>query len=83
MRIATWNVNSLKARQDAVENWLTRAEPDILLLQETKLTDEDAPVMAFAMVCRRSSMLGIIRISSRIGIRRSRLRRRGRPRPAS
>ena len=49
MRIATWNVNSLKARQDAVENWLTRAEPDILLIQETKLTDEDAPVMAFAM----------------------------------
>ena len=49
MRIATWNVNSLKARQDAVEAWLTRAEPDILLIQETKLTDDDAPVMAFAM----------------------------------
>ena len=49
MRIATWNVNSLKARQEAVENWLERAAPDILLLQETKLTDDDAPVMAFAM----------------------------------
>ncbi|MEA2620835.1 MAG: exodeoxyribonuclease [Chloroflexota bacterium] len=49
MRIATWNVNSLKARQGAVENWLTRAAPDILLIQETKLTDADAPVMAFAM----------------------------------
>ncbi len=49
MRIATWNVNSLKARQTAVETWLTRAEPDILLIQETKLTDDDAPVMAFAM----------------------------------
>jgi exodeoxyribonuclease III len=49
VRIATWNVNSLKARQDAVEAWLTRAAPDILLLQETKLTDADAPVMAFAM----------------------------------
>ncbi len=49
MRIATWNVNSLKARQEAVENWLARAEPDILLIQETKLTDDDAPVMAFAM----------------------------------
>ena len=48
MRIATWNVNSLKARQEAVENWLTRAAPDILLLQETKLTDADAPVMSFA-----------------------------------
>ncbi len=49
MRIATWNVNSLKARQEAVENWLGRAAPDILLIQETKLTDADAPVMAFAM----------------------------------
>lgn len=49
MRIATWNVNSLKARQDAVGNWLRRAAPDILLMQETKLGDGDAPVMAFAM----------------------------------
>ena len=49
MRIATWNVNSLKARQEAVENWLVRAAPDLLLIQETKLTDADAPVMAFAM----------------------------------
>ena len=49
MRIATWNVNSLKARQEAVERWLQRAAPDILLLQETKLTDGDAPLMAFAM----------------------------------
>jgi exodeoxyribonuclease III len=50
MRIATWNVNSLKARQDAVEKWLERAAPDILLIQETKLTDSDAPVMPFAML---------------------------------
>ncbi|MEO8436962.1 MAG: exodeoxyribonuclease III [Chloroflexota bacterium] len=49
MRIATWNVNSLKARQEAVEKWLERADPDILLMQETKLTDADAPIMAFAM----------------------------------
>jgi exodeoxyribonuclease-3 len=50
MRIATWNVNSLKARQEAVERWLERADPDILLMQETKLGDADAPVMAFAML---------------------------------
>src|SRR5262245_96322 len=49
MRIATWNVNSLKARQEAVDAWLRRAAPDILLMQETKLTDGDAPVMAFGM----------------------------------
>ena len=49
MRIATWNVNSLKARQEAVDAWLARAKPDILLMQETKLGDADAPVMAFTM----------------------------------
>jgi exodeoxyribonuclease-3 len=49
MRIATWNVNSLKARQEAVERWVVRTAPDILLMQETKLGDGDAPVMAFAM----------------------------------
>ncbi len=49
MRIATWNVNSLKARMEAVEHWLARAEPDVLLMQETKLADADAPVMPFQM----------------------------------
>ncbi len=49
MRIATWNVNSLKARQEAVDKWLERAEPDILLMQETKLSDDDAPRMQFRM----------------------------------
>jgi exodeoxyribonuclease-3 len=49
MRIATWNVNSLKARQEAVDKWLQRAAPDVLLMQETKLTDADAPVMTFGM----------------------------------
>src|SRR6476661_1807692 len=49
MRIATWNVNSLKARQQRVEEWLAQRQPDVLLMQETKLTDEKAPVMAFKM----------------------------------
>jgi exodeoxyribonuclease-3 len=49
MRIATWNVNSLNARMEAVERWLERAAPDVLLLQETKLADDDAPAMAFSM----------------------------------
>lgn len=47
MRIATWNVNSLKARLEKVLWWLERARPDVLLLQETKLTDADAPHAAF------------------------------------
>jgi exodeoxyribonuclease-3 len=47
VRIATWNVNSLKARLEKVTWWLDRARPDVLLMQETKLTDADAPTAAF------------------------------------
>lgn len=47
MRIATWNVNSLRARLEKVTWWLERARPDVLLLQETKLADADAPALAF------------------------------------
>jgi exodeoxyribonuclease III len=47
MRIATWNVNSLKARLDKVTWWLERAKPDVLLMQETKLSDADAPRETF------------------------------------
>ena len=48
MRIATWNVNSLTARMERVLSWLERAAPDVLLLQETKLTDDNAPHAEFA-----------------------------------
>jgi exodeoxyribonuclease III len=48
MRIATWNVNSLAARLPKVMWWLERARPDILLMQETKLGDADAPRGDFA-----------------------------------
>ncbi len=47
MRIATWNVNSLKARLEKVSWWLDRAKPDVLLMQETKLADADAPADVF------------------------------------
>jgi exodeoxyribonuclease-3 len=47
MRIATWNVNSLKARLEKVVWWLERAKPDVLLMQETKLADSAAPVSTF------------------------------------
>jgi exodeoxyribonuclease-3 len=49
VRIATWNVNSLKIRLDKVLGWVASAQPDILLMQETKLADEAAPVLPFRM----------------------------------
>ncbi len=48
MKIATWNVNSLRVRLDHVRDWLREAQPDILGLQETKLTDDKFPVDEFA-----------------------------------
>jgi exodeoxyribonuclease-3 len=48
MRIATWNVNSLKARLEKVGWWLDRALPDVLLMQETKLDDAHVPTDDFA-----------------------------------
>jgi len=48
MRIATWNVNSLKARLPHVEQWLEYARPDVLCMQETKLSDDAFPAMTFA-----------------------------------
>ena len=43
MRIATWNVNSLNARIERVDEWLDYASPDVLLLQETKMGQEQFP----------------------------------------
>ncbi|MFT5425119.1 MAG: exodeoxyribonuclease-3 [Gammaproteobacteria bacterium] len=44
LRIATWNVNSLRVRLPHVLQWLDSEQPDVLALQETKLTDENFPV---------------------------------------
>ena len=43
MRIATWNVNSLKVRLPQVVEWLSARGPDVLCLQETKLEDDKFP----------------------------------------
>ena len=46
-KIATFNVNSIRARLDIVLDWLETAAPDVLCLQETKVQDADFPVEAF------------------------------------
>jgi len=47
MRIATWNVNGLRARLDFVLHWLGAREPDVVGLQELKLTDDQFPHEVF------------------------------------
>jgi exodeoxyribonuclease-3 len=48
MRIATWNVNGLRARQDFLLHWLRTREPDLVALQELKLPDGQFPHDVFA-----------------------------------
>jgi exodeoxyribonuclease-3 len=48
LRLATWNVNSVRARLAHVEQFVTQNQPDILCLQETKVMDNDFPLKAFA-----------------------------------
>jgi exodeoxyribonuclease-3 len=73
MRIATWNVNSLKARMERVEQWLAERTPDVLLMQETKLSDDAVPEMAFRMAGYEIAHHGEgrwngVAIASRVGI---------------
>ena len=43
-KIASWNINSLRKRQDRLLNWLREFQPDVVCLQETKCTDEQFPI---------------------------------------
>jgi len=50
VKIATWNVNSLKVRLEQVLQWLVDHKPDVMALQETKVTDENFPLEAIRQV---------------------------------
>jgi exodeoxyribonuclease III len=58
MKIASWNINSLRKRQDRLFAWLDATKPDIVCLQETKCTDEQFPALALQAVGYRSAYHG-------------------------
>ena len=73
MRIATWNVNSLKARLPRVEEWLADVQPDVLCMQETKLADDAFPALTFSALGYESAHHGQgqwngVAILSRVGL---------------
>lgn len=73
LRVATWNVNSLKARLPRVLEWIEQAQPDILCMQETKLADNAFPAMDFTMAGYDSAHYGQgqwngVAIISKVGI---------------
>ncbi|MGQ4582290.1 exodeoxyribonuclease III [Lysobacter sp. F60174L2] len=58
MKIASWNVNSLNVRLPHLQQWLAAAAPDVVGLQETKLTDDKFPDTALAELGYRSVFSG-------------------------
>lgn len=58
VKIATWNINSLRVRLGHVLDWLNANQPDILALQETKLSDAQFPVDTFKCVGYYSAYSG-------------------------
>jgi exodeoxyribonuclease-3 len=73
MRIATWNVNSLKARLDRVLEWAKLRGPDVLCMQETKIDDAALPAEAFRdlgyeLVHHGMGRWNGVAIASRVGL---------------
>lgn len=72
LRVATWNVNSIRTRVERVVDWMTRAEIDVLAMQETKCADEQFPAMPFLAAgyevvhCGHDQWNGVA-IASRVG----------------
>lgn len=58
MRVASWNVNSIRARLDQLTGWLARAAPDVVCLQETKCEDSVFPEAALSDAGYRSVYFG-------------------------
>ncbi len=73
MRIATWNVNSIRSRIDRVTAWIERADVDVLAIQETKAREDQFPYLAFEALGYEVAHWGVnqwngVAIASRVGI---------------
>ena len=58
MKLATWNVNSLKVRLQQLVDWLAQNKPDVVCLQETKLEDVKFPTSELEANGFRASFCG-------------------------
>jgi len=73
LRLATWNVNSIRSRLDRVLDWLARAEVDVLAMQETKCSDSQFPALPFVELGYEVAHAGFnqwngVAIASRVGL---------------
>lgn len=73
MLVATWNVNSIRARTERVVSWLERSGVDVLAMQETKCRDEQFPYLSFEAAGFEVAHVGLnqwngVAIASRVGL---------------
>lgn len=73
MRVATWNVNSVRARSERIAAWLQRSDADVLAIQETKCRDEQFPIEFLTDLGYEVAMHGLsqwngVAIASRVGL---------------
>ncbi len=73
MRLATWNVNSIRSRVDRVTDWLVRREVDVLAIQETKCPDTRFPMLPFEAAGYQVAHHGLnqwngVAIASKVGL---------------
>lgn len=73
LRLATWNVNSIRTRLDRVLDWLARAEVDVLAMQETKCADSQFPALPLLELGYEVAHIGFnqwngVAIASRVGL---------------
>ncbi|MDQ6714962.1 MAG: exodeoxyribonuclease III [Actinomycetota bacterium] len=73
MRLATWNVNSIRSRIDRVEDWLRRTDVDVLAIQETKSRDDQFPYERLAALGYEVAHVGFdqwngVAVASRVGL---------------
>ncbi len=73
MRLATWNVNSIRARVDRVAAWIERSDVDVVAIQETKVGDDKFPYQAFREIGYEVAHHGLsqwngVALISRVGI---------------
>jgi exodeoxyribonuclease III len=73
VRIASWNVNSIRARVDRVVAWLERSDVDVLAIQETKCRDDQFPYDAFTKIGYSVAHTGVsgwngVAVASRVAL---------------
>jgi exodeoxyribonuclease-3 len=84
VRLASWNVNSIRIREPEVLEWVRRTQPDVLCMQETKVVDDDFPTDEFMRLGYAVAMAGQpsyngVAIATRLPLRDVRIGLTGEP----